>query len=315
MKFYETSYEEYIKSAEQNNLHKKYAPLYKKYSQKKNFYPNLIIYGPSGIGKYTQALLFLKQYSSSQLKYDRKMIVCFNKHDYVYRISDIHYEIDMSILGCNAKLLFHEIYNNIVDILCSNVEKVGFIVCRNFHTIHSELLELFYSYMQITPSSMEIRFILLTECLSFIPLKIQNISTTIQLNRPSKSMYNKYFQANETEITTITNIKDMKTCVTYNQFNNIIENMIQVLHKDEFEFSVLREMIYDLFIYDVSIHNFIWNLTSKLIVTSNLESENIGEIIKYAFEVLQFFNNNYRPIYHIERLCLFMYSHIHNLDE
>ena len=58
---------------------------------------NLIIYGPSGIGKYSQMLYLIQQYSDSLLKYQNKITIEFNKENYYFKISDIHYEIDMNV--------------------------------------------------------------------------------------------------------------------------------------------------------------------------------------------------------------------------
>ena len=79
---------------------------------------------------------------------NKKIQIQTDKHDYIYHISDIHYEIDMSQLGCNSKILWNDIFMQIVDIISVKAEKVGVIVCKNFHMIHSELLEIFYSYIQ-----------------------------------------------------------------------------------------------------------------------------------------------------------------------
>ena len=81
----------------------------------------------------------------------------------------------MSLLGCNSKLLWHDIYQQIVDIISAKTDKSGIIVCKEFHNIHSELLENFYSYMQENNSSaINIKFILITEEISFIPDSILN---------------------------------------------------------------------------------------------------------------------------------------------
>lgn len=43
---------------------------------------NLIIYGPSGIGKYSFVLNLIKNKSNSELKYNKKIVVSFNKSDF-----------------------------------------------------------------------------------------------------------------------------------------------------------------------------------------------------------------------------------------
>lgn len=85
------------------------------------------------------------------------------------RISDIHYEVDMAILGCNSKTLWHEIFFKIVDIVSAKQEKVGIILCRNFHHIYNELLEVFYSFLNnpLQQFNVNIYFILLTEHVGF----------------------------------------------------------------------------------------------------------------------------------------------------
>jgi YbbR domain-containing protein len=90
---------------------------------------------------FNKIIYTIKKYSPSHLKYEKKITITYDKKQYYFRISDIHYEIDMSLLGCNSKLLWHEIYQQIVDIISAKTEKSGIIVCKNFHEIHNELLE------------------------------------------------------------------------------------------------------------------------------------------------------------------------------
>ena len=98
----------------------------------------------------------------------------------------------MSLLGCNSKLLWHEIYTQIIDIISAKTDKSGIIVCKYFHEIHSELLENFYSYMQQNNAiSIDIKFIIITEELSFISDNILNCCEIINISRPSKTNYNK----------------------------------------------------------------------------------------------------------------------------
>jgi Cdc6-like AAA superfamily ATPase len=141
MKFQETHFEEYINAVNKVNLHPKLEKYYNQFPKSIDKLRNLIFYGPSGVGKYSQMLYSIKKYSHSDLKYEKKLSLLFNKDMYFFKISDIHYEIDMSLLGCNAKLLWHDIYQQIVDIVSAKAEKSGIIVCKEFHNIHSELLE------------------------------------------------------------------------------------------------------------------------------------------------------------------------------
>ena len=196
MKYYETTFEEYLQAVERRNFH----PDLTTFSASSP--RDTIFYGPSGVGKYSQVLYFLQPHSPSQLTYYKKLVVLYldgtKKIPYTVPMSDIHFEIDMSVLGCKAKKVWHKMFVQIVDILKQRENKHGFLVCKNFHATHSELLEIFYSYMQhyrprgvVIPSStdgdtlVQITFILVTEHLSFIPNAIYQSCQVVPVCRPS----------------------------------------------------------------------------------------------------------------------------------
>ena len=135
MKFYDTSYEDYINNVTSYNLHPQLTKNYDKFPQDIHKLKNIILFGPSGTGKYSQCLYIIKKYSPSSLKYEKKANVTYNKDPFFFKISDIHYEIDMSLLGCNSKQLWHEVYMLIIDIISTKQHKSGIIVCKNFHKI------------------------------------------------------------------------------------------------------------------------------------------------------------------------------------
>lgn len=208
MKFYETQYEEYLDSIKKCNIHPELTPFIDELPEKRSQMGNLIIYGPTGIGKYSQVLQILKKYSPSNFKYEKKITIQTEKNTYTYHISDIHYEIDMSLLGCNSKILWNEIFLQIVDIISVKTDKVGFIVCKNFHMIHGELLDIFYSYIQqysecyntksVFGSNIIIHFIIITENLSFLPNNILQSCYVLNMARPEKKLYKQLYQYKNT---------------------------------------------------------------------------------------------------------------------
>ena len=139
MKFYEKLFDDYINL---ENLHPELEVYINKLPKDIQKFKNIILYGPSGVGKYTQALNIVKKYSDSELKYEKKILINCNKNIYYYRISDIHFEIDMSLLGCQSKILWHEIFIHISEIinLKNKNNNSGIIVCKYFEKINSELL-------------------------------------------------------------------------------------------------------------------------------------------------------------------------------
>ena len=198
MKYYESHFDEYVKAVENYNLHPEL-------TLQKEPLQNLIYYGGSGVGKYSQALMFISQFST--LEHCKRICFQNEKFNFQYFVSDVHYEVDMSLLGCNSKILWHDVIQQIVDIVQVSKPSTlgptlgpslgplvpsGIVLCKNFHLIHSELLEIFYSYIQEYNSPLspvQLRFILLTEHVSFLPNNILDACRIISVKRPDKELY------------------------------------------------------------------------------------------------------------------------------
>jgi len=321
MKFLETHFEEYINSVNKINLHPKLEKVYNKFPDSINKLGNIIFYGPGGVGKYSQMLYSIRKYSPSELKYEKKLSITHDKKQYFFKISDIHYEIDMSLLGCNSKLLWHEIYQQIIDILSAKNDKNGIIVCKDFHNIHSELLENFYSYMQDNnSSSINIKFILLSEEVSFIPDAILNCSEIINIARPSKTLYIKCTNKkipNDISTENIINIKYLH--INVDELTNtyeIICNKIlkEILDINELKFLKFRDLLYDIFIYNLDITDCIWYILSKLIRKNKIVKKDFSKVLLKTYVFLKYYNNNYRPIYHLESYLFYLTNIIYRFD-
>ena len=378
MKYYETHFEEYIHSVEQYNIHPEMQAVYDLFPKSLSQFGNLIVYGPPGSGKYSQVLYLLKKYSPSELKYDKKITCQTDKIEYSYHISDIHYEIDMALLGCNSKMLWHEIFMQIVDIVSVAPEKNGIIVCKNFHIIHNELLEIFYSYMQqyIQPSNhIKIRFIIISEHVSFIPKNILQSCKLISICRPHKSHYmnriidldkqfveHKHLSPSNTlsvflnrinpqlnrkpmdytnmecistarlpangnakqkikaifdclEPEYIINIKETESFslmengseIPKDNFNTICNNIIQeLLQYRRLSFTKFRDTIYDILVYNLDVPECLWYVISYFIQRNIFTEDEIERVMNKMYIFLKQYNNNYRPIYHLESIFFYI---------
>ena len=332
MKFYETHFEDYIISNQKNNLHPKLDKIFNKFPKKIHEVKNIIFYGPSGVGKYTQALKLLKRYSPSELKYEKKLIVNFNKKQYFFKISDIHYEIDMSLLGCNSKLLWHEIYQQITDSISAKPDKCGIILCKYFNEIHSELLDNFYSYMQKNNSCMDLKFFIITEQISFIPDNILNCCQIINISRPTKSNYNKCIKNKIINNISLENISSIKILHINNDEDNNVNNdinnnknlelmqnyriicdkiILSIININDIKFLKFRDILYDILICNLNITDCIWYIISKLLETNKLDKKHISNLLIKTYQFFQYYNNNYRPIYHLENYFFYLSSLIH----
>jgi len=220
--------------------------------------------------------------SPSKLKYEKRLNVTFNKELYLFKISDIHYEVDMALLGCNSKLLWHEVYQQIVDVVSSKQDKHGIIVCKNFHEIHSELLDNFYSYMQRNPFLyIQLKFIILTTQVSFIPDNILNSCIIVPFCKIG--------------------IKSNDPVEMPHRI--ICDKAIKMIcDPEKLDFVKLRDVLYDILIYNLDVHESIYYIVGELNQRGKIKD--MSSAMKRVYGFFQFYNNNYRPIYHLEKLVL-----------
>ena len=320
----DSHFSDYIISDEDNSLHPHMLNVYKKFPNSLQELKNLIFYGPCGIGKYTQVLNSIKKYSNSQLKYEKKLNILFNKNNYYIKISDIHYEIDMSILKSNSKLLWNELYSQIIDIIKTKNDKSGIILCKNFNNINNEFLDIFYSYMQECIYGVKIVFIIITENISFINCNIINRCQVIALRRPSKELYKKCFGNNFTcyygkegnDISNIINIKNiLNNTIELMTPHNILCNSIikSIIEIDNLNFQKLRNNLYDICIYNLDVSMCVWYILKSLIISNYIKEKNIYDVMTKLYYFLHYYNNNYRPIYHLESFIFYLINTIHGL--
>lgn len=366
MKYYETHYEEYIQSSNKFNIHPEWNAIHENLPKNIADMGNIIVYGPSGVGKYTQSLKIIQKYSPSGLKYDKKINVQTDKQTYSCRISDTHYEVDMSLLGCNSKILWHEIFSQVVDIVSVKQIKMGFILCKNFHYIHNELLEIFYSYMQQynhPHCGIQLRFIILTEHISFIPNNMLNCCEILSVKRPSKelyadmTLYNKpdsqngfiprisnirrpmidanvsvnTLQCTNDQLTSIvnsidtdciTNMKEFRSFsllakdmeIPEDIFNIVCNNIIREMENyQKIVFTQFRDTIYDMLIYNLDVSECIWHIIIHFIENESLQGERITRVLIKTHLFFKYFNNNYRPIYHLESILFYIINQVYGL--
>ncbi len=356
MKFNDNHFETYVESATATPLHPKLKTIYASaFPSHINQLRNLIFYGPQGTGKYSQALACISRYSPTRLKYEKRLTVMCNKETYFVKISDIHFEIDMSLLGCTSKLLWNEIHNQIVDVISARSDPVGIVLCKNFHNIHSELLETFYNYMHMPQHShISLKYIMITEHVGFIPINILNSCELVPVARPTAAMYKKTLAiAPLVKIIpeNITNIKSLQNCenkmaataatstttattattatstttattattatstttaaVTSNPHQELFNNLCDyIINVDQIRFAQLRELLYDIMIYDFDITECAWHLITELKRKGLLRDADMSHVMINTYKFLQYYNNNYRPISHLENFVFMLINTI-----
>ena len=342
MKFFETHYIDYVAKVKEYSLHPVIKKTFMSFSPDIESLPSMIMHGPPGVGKYSHALFLISRYSPSHLKYEKRIAVAYNKETFFMKISDCHFEVDMSLLGCNSKHLWTEIYNQIQDIVGSRPQTTAFIMCKNFHKIHSELLETFYSYM-LSTDHVSLKFIILSDHVSWLPDNIIHRCKLIPFKRPTVAAYNRCLKSppptptmttttalthstdiiketpvrlnSKFRLETITNIKALKSNITEltEPHENICNYIVGIIisPENELKYDTLRECLYDLLTYDINIQECVWFILRQLIEKGLLLPEMMNDVMIQTYVFLQYFNNNYRPIYHLENFVLLLVCKIH----
>ena len=333
MKFHENHFDDYCASVDEENFHSELKEQFDSFPKSIENFGNTIIYGPPASGKYSQMLYLVRQYSPSALKYEKKVSFVNEKQTYVYRISDIHYEVDMSLLGCYSKVLWHEIFQQIVDIVSIKTVKQGIIVCKNFHCIHNELLDIFYSYMQQYSSVLnhiKLNFIFLTEHISFIPENILNSSYVLCVKRPIMKNLNRLGKDEKRIIEAVhpENLLNMKEIYSFQhlnsvseipteKFNTICDNIIKEMkyHKKmlcsqenskDIDIKKFRDQIYDILIYNLDALECVWYIFSHFIKEKYFKEKEIEIVMRNISLFVTRYGNNYRAIFHIESIIFSM---------
>ena len=296
-----------------------------------NDFSNYIFYGPPCSYKYKNVLKMLQHFSPSNLKYEKKLHIDLAKTDFYIKISDIHYEIDVENFIYNSKSSWNDIYSVIYNSIASSCNKKGYIVFRNFDKINYDLLELLYNYMQKELfASLTIKYIIITESISFIPFKITNMCKVLHFSKLNKKIIyglcnknnRQFFKYLNTNTSTNDSIKQF-----YNKVNNpnifsyldisnnlkyienhksICDTYIELITSTNYNIKNIRTLLYDILIYHLNCHECFYYIIKTLIQKELILTTKISDLIYNSLIFFKNYNNNYRPIFHLESFTLYL---------
>jgi hypothetical protein len=181
-------------------------------------------------------------------------------------------------------------------------------------------------------SLIKLKFILLTEHVSFLPNSIINVCGIISVRRPTKSAYLGLTETPEllsdafenVELETIMNVKEIFAMKYLKEdeetpkdiFNIICDQIIvEIMNASKLNYTGFRDTIYDILIYNLDITECLWYILSHFCRERILESADISDILKRSYTFLKYYNNNYRPIYHLESIFFYFIIKIHGWRE
>jgi hypothetical protein len=94
---------------------------------------------------------------------------------------------------------------------------------------------------------------------------------------------------------------------------NQIINEISTINQNKF--IDLREALYNILTYNLDVPECIWYIITHFINTGELTDTAISATLERMYIFLKYYNNNYRPIYHLESITFYIITKIYKLDE
>jgi hypothetical protein len=166
-------------------------------------------------------------------------------------------------------------------------------------------------------SKNKLKYIIVSQQISFIPDTITSCCEVINICKPSNNRYSKITKnKNFNKKEEINNIKAIsKKIPQINKHKAICDSLLyDIYNLETINFTKIREKIYNLFIYDVNIFDALWYIINDLLSNNKLNEENIADVMIKIYSFFKYYNNNYRPIYHVEHIIYYLIKKIYNLE-
>jgi hypothetical protein len=93
--------------------------------------------------------------------------------------------------------------------------------------------------------------------------------------------------------------------------DKIISSIIMI---EDIKFLKFRDLLYDIFIYNLNIYQCVWYILASLLQENRIKKENLSRVLIKTYTFFQYYNNNYRPIYHLENYILYLAGIVHDFS-
>jgi len=102
---------------------------------------DLIVYGTNGSNKEEVVGSYLESISPSGLKYERKLVCETSRSQFFVRVSDIHYSLDLNLLGPAGLVMWNCIIDRIRESIAASGKREGLVVCYSVEGYSAETLD------------------------------------------------------------------------------------------------------------------------------------------------------------------------------
>ena len=98
-------------------------------------------------------------------------------------------------------------------------------------------------------------------------------------------------------------------------FNIICDNIIlEMKNHNKISMVGFRDLIYDMLIYNLDVAECIWYILYYFIQNEKISNGDISDILDRCYVFLKYYNNNYRPIYHLESILFYFITKIYKYE-
>ena len=96
--------------------------------------------------------------------------------------------------------------------------------------------------------------------------------------------------------------------------SNVLYNLVFLLYiLLLFQKEIQWYYLYNIFIYHLDINECLWDIIKLAVKEYDITKGQLHRILTQLYKFLKFYNNNYRPIYHLEKFVLYLCKELHGL--
>lgn len=268
-----------------------------------------IFYGQKGIGKYSNIIHQIYKNNNIHYLHEKKLIVDIsNKQNLILKTTSLFCELDFKLIHINNKNNIFQILDLLNDSYYVKNNKKYYILCKNFECIQNELLEIFYSFMKQYNSFI---FILHTSNIGFIPHSILHICDIYCFQYPTQKMLKK-LGGRKLDSKNMENMLQVNYGITIENFKLIDAIYTIMTDYNNFDYMKLRENLYNVLVYNRDIYIVFLKILQRCFENDILTIEQYKKVQDTIIKDLSYYNNNYRPIFHLEKIFLTIVREIHN---
>ena len=89
-----------------------------------------------------------------------------------------------------------------------------------------------------------------------------------------------------------------------------------ILHvEEEFKIVSFRDLLYDILIYNLDINQCVWYIVTTLMESNKIQQKDVGDILLNMYKFFKYYNNNYRPIYHLEVFFIYIINVVYGFEQ